>query len=74
MWRRIGAAFVALAGFLVLSSLLGDSGHSPAKILGMLVMFGIAAGILVAIVATWKWLTQLWAKKPKRMSDDRTAD
>ena len=66
MWRKIGGAFLFLATFLVLSALFGDSGDSPEKILGMLVMFGFAAAIWLAIVTTWKWLCRRWSNQAQQ--------
>jgi len=66
MWRKVGLAFLLLAGLLILDSLSGKSEDSPSKILGMLVMFSLAAAILVGIVSAWNWLSQMWSKKPDR--------
>ena len=65
-WHRIGGAFLLLAGYLVYRALFRDSGDSPETILGMLAMFGLAAVIWLAIVTTWKWLSQLWSTKAKQ--------
>lgn len=66
MWRKVGLAFVVLAGLLIVNSLTGRSDNSPSKILGMLVMFSFATAILMGIVATWKWFRKIWSKKTDR--------
>jgi hypothetical protein len=66
MWRKVGLAFLVLAGLLIFDSLTGKSGDSPSEMLGQLVMFSFAAAILVGIVSAWKWLRQMWSKKSGR--------
>jgi hypothetical protein len=66
MLRKVGLAFLVLAGLLIVNSLTGRSDDSPSKILGMLVMFSFAAVILVGIVSASKWLRKMWSKRSER--------
>lgn len=66
MWRKVGLAFLLLAGLMIVDALSGKSDDLPSHMLGQLVMFSFAAAILVGIVSTWKWLRRMWTKKSDR--------
>jgi uncharacterized iron-regulated membrane protein len=60
-------AFLALAVFLVAGVVFGDDPRrSPEQVLAM---FGLAALLLLAIVAIWSWLKR---RRPELLRSDKT--